>query len=124
EREFAIRTALGARRGRLARQLLTESTVLAGAGGLLGFGLAALGLKGLVVSAPSGIPRLDEIKLDTPVFIFTFGVSVLAGLLFGLVPAWKVSRTDPSHALKEGGGASSGALRLKQMRGALVVAEC
>jgi putative ABC transport system permease protein len=91
---------------------------------LLGFGLAALGLKGLVVSAPSGIPRLDEIKLDTPVFIFTFGVSVLAGLLFGLVPAWKVSRTDPSHALKEGGGASSGALRLKHMRGALVAAEC
>lgn len=123
EREFAIRTALGARRGRLARQLLTESTVLAGAGGLLGLGLAGLGLKGLVAFAPAGIPRLDEIKLDTPVLIFTFGVSVLAGVLFGLAPAWKVSRTDPSHALKEG-GASSGARPLRKMLGALVAAEC
>lgn len=123
EREFAIRTALGARRRRLTRQLLTESAVLAGVGGLLGVGLAGLSLESLVAIAPAGIARLDEIKLDTSVLLFSFGVSVLTGLLFGLAPAWKVSRTDPSHALKEGSG-SSGALRVRQIRGALVAAEC
>lgn len=123
EREFAIRTALGAGRGRLARQLLTESTVLAGAGGALGLGLAGFSLESLVAAAPAGIPRLDEIKLDGPVLLFTIGVSALAGILLGLVPAWKVSQRDPIQGLKEGSGASS-ALRLKHMRGALVAAEC
>lgn len=123
EREFAIRTALGAPRGRLLRQLLTESAVLAGAGGLLGLALAAAGVRLLAFAAPKGIPRLDEIKLDTRLLLFTLILSLLAGILFGLVPAWKASRSDPNQALKEGGGSSAG-LKLLQVRGLLVTMEC
>ena len=124
EREFAIRTALGAPRGRLVRQLLTESALLAGAGGLIGLGLAAAGVRSLAAAAPPGIPRLDEIELDAPVLAFTLILSVLAGLLFGLVPAWKASRSDPNQALKEGSGGSSAGLKLLQIRGLLVTIEC
>src|SRR6266404_962574 len=124
EREFAIRTALGAPRRRLLRQLLTESAVLAGAGGVLGLGLAAAGVRWLVAAAPQGIPRLDEIRLDARVLLFTVALSVVSGLLFGLVPAWKVSRSDPNQALKEGGGGSSAGLKVLQVRGLLVAVEC
>ena len=124
EREFAIRTALGAPRGRLLRQLLTESAVLAGAGGLLGLSLAAAGVRWLVAAAPQGIPRLDEIRIDAPVLLFTVILSLVAGLLFGLVPAWKVSRSDPNQALKEGGGGSSAGLKVLQVRGLLVALVC
>jgi predicted permease len=124
EREFAIRTALGAPRGRLLRQLLTESALLAGAGGLFGLGLATASVRFLIAAAPQGIPRLDEVRLDTRVLLFTVFVSMFAGLLFGLAPAWKVSRSDPNQALKDGGGGPSSGLKLLQVRGLLVTVEC
>jgi predicted permease len=124
DREFAVRAALGAGRGRLIRQLLTESAILALVSGLLGLGLAALGVRALVAFAPPDTPRLDEVTIDPGVLGFTAGVSLLTGLLFGLAPAWKVSRSNPNEALKEGGRGSSGGLRLRQTRGLLVVVEC
>jgi putative ABC transport system permease protein len=124
EREFAIRTALGAPRMRLVRQLLTESALLACAGGLAGLGLAAAGTRSLIASAPQGIPRLDEITIDNRVLVFTLLMSVGAGLLFALMPAWKVSRSDPSQTLKEGGGGLSAGLKVLHLRGLLVAGEC
>jgi putative ABC transport system permease protein len=124
EREFAVRAALGAGRGRLIRQLLTESAFLALVAGLLGLGLAALGVRALVAFAPPDTPRLDDVTIDPGVLGFTACVSLLSGLLFGLAPAWKVSRSNPNLALKEGGRGSSGGLRLRQTRGLLVVVEC
>ena len=124
EREFALRAALGAGRGRLVRQLLTESAALALVSGLLGLGLATVGVRALVAFAPPDIPRLDEITIDPGVLSFTAGVSLLTGMLFGLAPAWKVSRSNPNDALKEGGRGSSGGLRLRQTGGLLIVVEC
>ncbi|HKQ75498.1 MAG TPA: ABC transporter permease [Blastocatellia bacterium] len=123
-REFAIRAALGAGRARLLRQLLTESSMLALGAGLFGFGLAAAGIRTLASYAPPGISRLDEVRLDMNVLLFTFGISLLAGLLFGLAPALKISRGRPGEALKEDSGGSSGGLRLRQTRGLLVIVEC
>ena len=124
KREFAIRTALGAPRVRLVRQLFTESAVVAMIGGLLGLGLAAVSVRFLVAAAPQGIPRLDEIVIDGRVLLFTLMASAAAGFLFGLAPAWKVSRSDPSHALKDGASGASAGLKLLQLRGLLVAAEC
>ena len=124
EREFALRAALGARRGRLIRQLLTESAFLALVSGFVGLGLAALGVRALISFAPPDTPRLDEVTIDPGVLGFTVAVSLLTGLLFGLAPAWKVSRSNPNEALKEGGRRSFGSLRLRQTRGLLVVVEC
>src|SRR5262245_7976691 len=124
EREFAVRAALGAGRGRLIRQLLTESVILALVSGLLGLGLAALGVRALVALAPPDTPRMDEVTIDLGALGFTACVSLLTGLIFGLAPAWKVSRSNPNDALKEGGRGSSGGLRLRQTRGLLVVVEC
>jgi predicted permease len=124
EREFAMRAALGAAPGRLIRQLLTESAFLALVSGLLGLGLATLGVRALVAFAPQDTPRLDEVTIDPGVLGFTVAVSLLTGLLFGLAPAWKVSRSNPNEALKEGGRVSSGGLRLRQTRGLLIVVEC
>jgi predicted permease len=109
---------------RLIRQLLTESAFLALAAGLLGLGLAALGVRALLAFAPSDIPRLDDVAIDPGILAFTAGVSLLTGLLFGLAPAWKAARSNPNEALKEGGRGSTSGVWLRQMRGLLVVVEC
>lgn len=123
QKEIAIRVALGAGRARLIRQLLTESVMLALAGGVLGTFLAWLGLRLLVGINPANVPRLDAIRIDGNVLGFTLAVSVLTGLVFGLVPALQASRPDLNEALKEGARGSTGGVGRRRMRGALVVTE-
>src|SRR5262245_1990489 len=120
QKEIAVRAALGAARARIVRQLLTESLLLALAGGALGL-LIAYWLVGALVAFGPAIPRLDEIGLDGRAVAFTFGVSLLTSLLCGLAPALSASRPDLSEALKEGGRAAGGSSGLS--RGALVMAE-
>jgi putative ABC transport system permease protein len=120
-REVAIRTALGASRLRLIRQLLTESLLLAMAGGALGLLLALWGVDFLVALSPEDIPRVSEISTDGRVLVFLLLVSLLTGVVFGLVPALQTSKVDLNLSLKEGGrGLAAGAGRLRK---ALVVAE-
>lgn len=107
-REFAVRVALGAGRGRVIRQLLTESVALAVAGGGLGLLLASWGTRAAVGVLPTALPRAQEIGLDSRVLIFTALISVAAGILFGLAPALKISKTNVHETLKEGGRGLSG----------------
>ncbi len=107
-REFAIRTALGANRTRIARQLLTESVLLALAGGAFGILFASWGTSAAIKILPDALPRAEEIHLDMRVLLFTLAVSVLSGLLFGLAPALKTSQVQISETLKEGGRGGSG----------------
>lgn len=123
EREIAIRGALGARRSRIVRQLLTESLVLAVAGGALGLFLAAWSVRLLRALVPDMFPMLRHMSLDLGVLAFTFGISILTGLLFGLVPAWKSSRTDFNTTLKESGGRSEIAGGSPRIRSFLLGAE-
>ena len=122
-REIAVRSALGAARSRIVRQLLTESLVIAFAGGALGTLLAVGGVRALVAFLPSGFPRASEIHLDPWVFLFTLVVAVVTGLLFGLVPALTASRTDLQQSLREGGRNSTGSSRQMRLRNVLVVGE-
>lgn len=107
-REFAIRSALGASPGRIIRQLLTESVVLGLTGGALGLLLARFATKTIVTALADTLPRADEITLDSHVLFFTFGVSILTSLVFGLAPAIKMLRPQLNETLKEGGRGSSG----------------
>ncbi len=107
-REFAIRASLGASQTRVVRQLLTESVLLAAAGGAFGLLLAYAGTKALVTLLPSVLPRSGDIAIDAHVLLFTLGASLFAGVLFGLVPALKSSRVDLQEVLKESGRGSSG----------------
>jgi predicted permease len=108
-REFAIRSALGAGRARVIRQLLTESVLLAIAGGGLGLLIAYSGTKAVLRTLPQALPRAHEVGLDFRVVLFTLGISLLVGTLFGLAPALKLSRSGVAETLKEGGRGSSGA---------------
>lgn len=108
-REFAIRSALGAGPVRLVRQLLTESVLLGIAGGSIGLALAKLGTKVILAALPDTLPRTEEISLDSHVVLYTFGLSLLTGIAFGLVPALKALRPDLHETLKEGGRGASGA---------------
>jgi putative ABC transport system permease protein len=121
QKELALRAALGAGRMRLVRQMLMESVLLALMGGALGVFLAYWGLQLLVALAPDNIPRLREITIDPRVLGFTFAVSLLTGLIFGLVPALQSSRPDLNDALKEGARGSSGGNRV--VRNLFVVTE-
>jgi predicted permease len=120
-REFAIRAALGASHWRVVRQLLTESILLAGAGGALGLLLAFAGTNAAIHVLPGTLPRASEISLDARVLIFTLGVSLLAGILFGLAPALKTSRVNLQEILKEGGRGASG--KRHRLQGIFVAVE-
>jgi putative ABC transport system permease protein len=121
QKEVAIRMALGASRGRIASQLLTESILLALIGGGVGLLLATWGMKLFVAYGPADVPRLHNVGLNRYVLFFTLFVSVLTGILFGLVPALQASKPDPGNTLKQDGrGLTHGRSR---MRGALIVSE-
>lgn len=123
QRELAVRLALGAQRPRLIRQLLTESLLIAITGGALGLAMAVAGVKALVSLLPAGFPRAHEIHVNAPVFLFTFVVSALTGIVFGLIPAIQASRTDPRSWLHEGGRTQTSSGRQSRLRNALVISE-
>jgi predicted permease len=127
EKEMAVRTALGAERWRLVRQLLAESVLLGVAGGAGGLLIALGALQAVRVIHPSNIPRLEEISIDAGVLIFTFAVSVVTGILFGLAPALRAGRLDLNSSLKAGGRASQGSGGFNtgrhRLRSLLVVSE-
>jgi putative ABC transport system permease protein len=123
QREIALRSALGASRSRLVRQLLTESLLLSTIGGLLGLLLSEGSIQLLKWVGPSSLPRLQEVNLDLPVMGFALGLSILTGVLFGLAPALQVSQGDLNKNLKEGGRSSTGGANRLQLRSLLVIAE-
>jgi predicted permease len=131
QREMAIRTAIGAGRWRIVRQLLTESVVLALAGGILGFLIGAWGVRALLAIAPGDLPRISDnlhsanavSALDWRVLAFTLAISLATGILFGLFPAIHVSRLDVNSALKDTSGRSGTGRHQNRARGFLVVAE-
>ena len=126
-REFAIRSALGAGRARIVRQLLVESVLLSVAGGLLGLALGFVGVRALLAFSPAGLPRIGEdgsaIGMDWRVLGFTLAVSLLTGILFGLFPAVSASRSDLNSALKESSNRSGTGFRQGKARSLLVVSE-
>src|SRR5580704_8893440 len=113
-REFAIRSALGANRARVARQLLTESVILSLAGAGLGIAIAFFGIRSVLAAMPEILPRSADVRVNAPVLLYTLAVSLLVGILFGLAPALKSWSADPQASLKEGGRGSSVAHRRTQ----------
>ena len=107
-REFAIRAALGASRARVIRQLLTESVLLAGSGGVLGLLLAHWGTKAILKGLPAALPRASEVSMDSTVLLFTLALSLFAGISFGLAPALKATRVNLQETVNQGGRGSSG----------------
>jgi putative ABC transport system permease protein len=123
KREFTLRAALGAGQFRVIRQLLTESVLLAVGGGLAGTLFAAAGIYGLKTFGPADIPRLREVSLDLRVFAFTMGITLITGILFGLVPAISATRKNLFNSLKEGGQRSSGSAKGSTIRNSLLILE-
>jgi putative ABC transport system permease protein len=131
QREMAIRAAVGASRGRIVRQMLTESMLLALAGGAAGLAVAALGVRALLAFSPGNIPRINDPQhsataltlLDWRVLAFLFVISLFTGVLFGLLPALRASRLDVNAALKESSGRSGTGVRHNRIRALLVVSE-
>jgi len=121
--EIAVRLALGASRFRVTRQLLTESVLLAVVGGAAGLLLATWGAGLLLRFAPGDLPRIQEVRLDGRVLAFTFAVSLITGILFGLIPALAASNPDLNETLKEGGRSGTGGAKRQRMRSAFVIAE-
>ena len=122
-REIALRAALGAGRGRVLRQLFTESCVLAGIAGLAGALLGSVLVQGLLALSPANLPRLDDVRMDVRVLVFAFGLSLASTVLFGLVPALQASRVGLSDALKQGGSKSTVSTASARLRSTLVVIE-
>jgi predicted permease len=122
-KEIALRSALGASRLRIIRQLLTESVLLAGLGGALGLLIAKWGTDALIAAVPQNIPRVSTIQMDGVVLTFTLLLSLATGIVFGLVPAWQASHVDLNTALKSGARGAGGAEGKHRVRNALVMAE-
>lgn len=127
KREIAIRAAVGAGRGRIVRQLLTESVVLSTTGGLLGLVIGFVGIRAILRINPGNIPRVGlqggEVSLDLYVVLFTLAVSFITGLLFGLIPALQATRTDLSGTIKESTGRGGTSFRHNKARSMLVIVE-
>lgn len=131
QREIAIRTAIGASRGRIVRQLLTESMLLGLAGGMAGLVLGGVGVRILLALSPGDIPRINDPYhslgalsfLDWRILVFLFAISLTTGLLFGLLPAWRITHFDVNATLKESSGRSGTGLKHSRIRGMLVVGE-
>ena len=122
-KEVAVRVAMGAGRGRLLRQFLTEGVVLSVAGGALGIGLAAFSLKTLQSASPGDLPRLAEIDLDGTVLLFTTGIAIATGVIFGLAPARHVSTKGLANSLRDGGTRSTSSVGQGRLRSLLVISE-
>ena len=122
-REIAVRAALGAGRWDLIRQSFCESMVLAAGGAVAGMGVALAGVRGLLALAPEGLPVAVSVRLDAPVLAFAVVAAAAAGVIFGVAPAWQISRLNQFELLKEGGRSNSAGRGRQQMRSSLVVAE-
>jgi len=123
QKETAVRAALGASRRRLIQQFLAESLLLASMGGLLGLALAWVGIRALVALSPGNIPRIEQTRLDWRVLAFTLVVSLLTGVIFGIIPALRASRIDLNESLKEGGKTSAEGASGRRLRNALAMSE-
>jgi putative ABC transport system permease protein len=122
-REMALRSALGAGHGRIIRQLLTESMVLAAGGALLGFALAALAVRLLLALGGSTLPRLESVPIDTTVLLFGLAVLTASGLIMGIMPAWRLSRADVRTLLNESTRSTSSGVATSRVMSGLIVAE-
>jgi predicted permease len=123
QQEMALRFALGARRGRVIRQLLTESMLLSFIGGLAGVLIAVAGIRFMLFLVPSNIPRLNEVRIDWAVLVFALAISLLTGLMFGLAPALQSAKTALSLAIREGARGSGYSTRTGRLRDVLIVSE-
>ncbi|MEE8526477.1 MAG: ABC transporter permease [Thermoanaerobaculia bacterium] len=123
ERELAVRAALGSGRWGLARQLLTESLVLAVLGGVAGAVVAFAGIRALLVLRPDALPRIDAIAFDAPLFVLSAALTLGTGLVFGLAPAWQAGRVDLDRALRQGGRGGGAGVRLRRLRHLLVIVQ-
>ncbi len=121
--ELAVRSALGAGRGRIALELLYESALLGFAGSVIGLGLAYAALRVLVAIAPNGLPRINEIGIDLPVLLFTLGLALVVSLLIGLVPVVRYAGQGLNATLREGGRSQSQGRERHRTRKALVVVQ-